>query len=766
MNLLQGLNAPQRAAVEHTQGPLLIFAGAGSGKTRTLTHRIAHLVQDCGVPPSRILAVTFTNKAAKEMKERLEKLLGNSAASMWLGTFHALCARMLRIHGEQIGLPSRFAIFDTDDQTRLVKALLKESNLDSERLPAGKVLGRISDAKNHLRTPEQVMEGATKPHEKIFANLYAQYQQRLRLAAGLDFDDLLFEAVRLLQQSQSSRDYWSERFLYVLIDEFQDVNEAQFEWARLLASRHNNICVVGDDDQSIYAWRGANVEIILDFERRFPQATIIKLEQNYRSTQNILDAAHSVIANNAGRADKQLWTDQAGGEKLVLHGAQSAQEEASWIVQEIQRICRMDKRSYQDFAVLCRVNAQTRPLEEAFMRNRVPLRLVGTQRFYDRREIRDLMAYLKFLYNPDDGVSLGRLINTPPRGIGAATIARLESLAVAPGRSTGRLLLDERTESLLTPAVARKLAPLRRLLEQLQEDMRQAGTLARLVECVVERTQFLDSLRTQREADGVDRAANVHEFLVAAAGFDERIQQEEPDEESQAQWGEDDTLQLGRFLAETALEGGGDKEAAGAEAVTLMTLHSAKGLEFPIVFLTGLEQNLLPHARALYGESANFKELEEERRLLYVGLTRARELAVLTYATQRTLNGRTEMTQPSQFLDEIPAELLQRKGLATGSQRLVQRRSSWGQDLGDLPRPESKKEPWVSPFGNAKKQDGLPPTFKVGDKVRHATYGVGVVVAAATVGGPAEWVEVAFFSGIGTKKLIVAFANLSREEPA
>ncbi|MBW3635861.1 MAG: UvrD-helicase domain-containing protein, partial [Armatimonadetes bacterium] len=649
MDLLSGLNEPQRLAVTHTDGPLLIFAGAGSGKTRTLTHRIAYLINEHNVPTGRILAVTFTNKAAREMRERLEGLIGPQAKRMWLGTFHALCAKMLRIHGERIGLNPRFAIFDSDDQVRLMKDILKELNIDSERFPAPRVMGRISDAKNALKSPETVAQEATKPHEKVYASLYARYQERLRAASALDFDDLLSEAVRLLQQSPESLEHWSDRFQHVLIDEFQDVNEAQFQWARLLAGKHRNICVVGDDDQclaagtlvltpdgdkkiedieagetivtcageglfryhkveeikkkyyqgpilgikaqapeekdipnseyklrvtpnhicfaissedkpkedsvvilafnnwggwngnsehviysknarnteenldraeeiarqmsrsdggaeierfaafgyrkgsqhewayrfvsagdlklgmklpgfgltpdsdgftqsqitsiteehydgfvydldipdarnfaangvlvhnSIYAWRGADVKIILDFENSYPDAQIVRLEQNYRSTQNILDAAHGVIANNFGRAAKRLWTEENGGEKLVVHGALNAQEEAYWVVRQIQTLQRDEHLDLKDFAILCRINAQSRPFEEAFLRARVPLKLVGTQRFYERREIRDVLAYLKFLYNPDDNVSAIRLINVPPRGIGAATIKK------------------------------------------------------------------------------------------------------------------------------------------------------------------------------------------------------------------------------------------------------------------------------------------------------------------------------------------------------
>ena len=976
MDLLENLNEPQRRAVVHQDGPLLIFAGAGSGKTRTLTHRIAYLIEEYKVPTGRILAVTFTNKAAREMRERLELLIGPRAKTMWLGTFHALCAKMLRIHGERIGLNPRFAIFDADDQTRLVKDILKELNIDSERFPAARVKGRISDAKNLLKTPETVAAEATKPHEKVYASLYARYQERLRMASALDFDDLLSEAVRLLVESEESREYWSERFQHVLIDEFQDVNEAQFQWASLLAGKHRNICVVGDDDQclaagtlvttpdgdkkieeikagdlvlsgvggwgasrfckvkkavgkpycgpilkvavegdetqfefratpnhicfgntikyksdknaislnlygeyddedyihsisrkkdlqtfdwfdnvdraeeaarkiakanaaeivrfasfiyptnfrfmpakdlevgmevpavengkvehtqitniteeqydglvydldipearnfaangvlvhnSIYAWRGADVKIILDFEKRYPDAQIVRLEQNYRSTQNILDAAHGVIANNFGRAAKRLWTEESGGEKLTLHGALNAQEEALYVVRQIQNLQRDEHLKLSDFSILCRINAQSRPFEEAFIRNRVPLKLVGTQRFYERREIRDLLAYLKFLYNPDDNVSAIRLINVPPRGIGAATVAKLEALAALGERSIGAVLLGGSLSKSLTPAVARKIEPLQRTLMALFTDARAVGTLADLTEKILERTQLLDYLERSNDGEGVDRVANVEEFVRACEGFDLRLAEEiGEDGESSDVWSEDDPLRLGQFLSETALEGGTDKDAQSDDAVTLMTLHAAKGLEFPVVFLSGLEQGLLPHSRAVFGESASDEQLEEERRLMYVGLTRARKRAILTYAAQRTLHGRTETTTPSQFLDEIPAQLLKKEGIAAGGSRLVRQRSTaWD----TLSRPSNgfynngNDNPFGTPPTPPKSAPLEPPQFRVGDKISHASLGEGVVVAAATQGGAGEWVEVAFFGGAGKKKLIVAYANLKK----
>lgn len=749
---------------------MLIFAGAGSGKTRTLTHRIAHLIEG-GVSPHRILAVTFTNKAAREMRDRLETLIGSVAKRMWLGTFHALCARMLRVHGERIGLNPRFAIFDTDDSTRLMKEILKDLNLDTQRFPVARALGRVSDAKNQLK-PVAVVEAEAKlPHEKVYASLYSHYQNRLRESGALDFDDLLGEAVRLLRESPESLEHWSSRFEHVLIDEFQDVNEAQFQWARMLASQHRNICVVGDDDQSIYAWRGADVKIILDFEKLYPDAQVIRLEQNYRSSQNILDAAYGVISRNFGRAPKKLWSEQSGGEEIALHGAYNAGEEAAWVVRQIEMLQREERIGYGDCAILCRVNAQSRPFEEAFLRARMPLKLVGTQRFYERREIRDVLAYLKFLYNPDDGVSVARLINVPPRGIGAVTVGKLEEMARENGVSLGAILLDAAAAKQLSPAVARKIEPLRLTLKHLFNDANQAKTLADLVERILERTQMLEYLENSRDNESVDRAANVEELVRAAEAFDLRLAEElnEVGETTEV-WDEGDPLRLGQFLSETALEGGTDKGAEGDDAVTFMTLHAAKGLEFPVVFLVGLEQGLLPHARAVFSDGATEAELEEERRLMYVGLTRAEKRVILTYAAQRTLHGRTETTMPSQFIEEIPAHLLRRSGVAAGGSALVNNRlTSWGKsDFNNLPRPNEAAKPTFASASNGNGSSARvekAPQFKVGDKIRHQSYGEGFVVAASANGGAGEWVEVAFLEGdAGKKKLIVAFANLEKVE--
>jgi len=763
MDLLEGLNAPQQEAVKHGDGPLLIFAGAGSGKTRTLTRRVAHLIRERRVLPSRILAVTFTNKAAREMRERLEQLVGPQASRIWMGTFHAMCAQMLRISGHYIGIDARFVIFDTDDSTRLIKDILREENIDSDRYPPGRVLGRISDAKNNLRSPDDMTGTVKGPYERVVARLYAKYQERLRASRALDFDDLLGEAVRLLEASAEAREYWSERFLHILIDEFQDVNLAQFRWVQLLAQKHRNICVVGDDDQSIYAWRGANVKIILDFENTYTDAQVIRLEQNYRSTQNILDAAHGVISNNLGRKPKQLWTDIDAGVNLTLHGTTNASEEASWVVQQVRRLQRERDYNLADFAILCRVNAQSRPYEEAFMQARVPLKLVGTQRFYERKEIKDLIAYLKVLYNPYDNIALTRIINVPARGIGGVTIQKLDLAARESGRSMCDVILDESTADVVGGTARLKIASLRKLLQSLQNAAGEEVTIVGLLQKIIEETGYLQYLQQERTTESIDRTANVQEFLAAAALFDARLQAvpeatlstlpEQPEEYGEAQRDEQAPF-LGLFLESVTLDSEVEKAPGeNSDAVTLMTLHSAKGLEFPIVFLVGMEQGLLPHARALWGEQAGADQLEEERRLCYVGLTRAREQVFLVYASQRTLYGRTEWTQPSQFLDEMPGQLLQRSGHAKlGATSARQSASDW-----DKPAANG------STFKPATSASATPPKFGVGDRLKHPSFGEGLVVSASAGGGPGEWVEVAFLAeGIGKKKLAVAYAPLEK----
>ncbi len=743
MDLLAGLNAPQQAAVLHENGPLLIFAGAGSGKTRTLTHRIAHLIHHRGVSPSRILAVTFTNKAAREMQERLASLAGPESRRLWLGTFHAMCARMLRMHGEFLDIDPRFVIFDSDDSTRLMKEVLREADVDSDRYPAARVLGRISDAKNNMRSPSDVAALAASPADRVIARLYARYQERLSGSRALDFDDLLTFAVKLLRDTPAG-EIFAQRFEHILIDEFQDVNKAQFEWARELTRVHKNIAVVGDDDQSIYKWRGADIRLILDFEQEFPDANVIYLEQNYRSTQTILDAAHGVIARNAGRRPKKLWSEESGGLKLELHGLANAQEEAMWVARKIQELQRSGQRPLSDFVILCRVNAQSRPFEEAFIRMRMPLRLVGTQRFYERREIKDLLAYLRVLFNPNDGVALLRIINTPPRGIGATTLERLSQLSATHNLPIFDVIHSDELLAGLGSGPRAKIGAVRHLLDNLGEDLRSSESMAELLNRVIERSGYEEFLRRERSNDTIDRIANVDEFLSAAVAFDDRVRQDGTEDLEESPFAEGPPF-LGLFLETTTLDSDAHAATGEHEAVTLMTLHAAKGLEFSVVFVVGAEQGLLPHSRALWGDSPD--ELEEERRLCYVGLTRARERVFITYAAQRTLHGRTETTQPSQFIEEIPGHLMERGGFASSRSFSPARASTNWATTAMAARPAAAVEP---------------PKFQIGDRVKHPSFGEGLVVTASG-SGTAEWVEVAFLLGdTGKKKLIVAYAPLEK----
>jgi len=756
MDFTAQLNDHQRAAVMHVEGPLVIFAGAGSGKTRTLTRRIAYLMTEHGVPAWRILAVTFTNKAAREMRERIETLVGPTAQRLWMGTFHSMCARMLRMHGSRIGIDPHFVIFDSDDSTRLIKEVVAQSGLDSQRYKPSSFLHQISDAKNKLQTYQAQLEAAQTPLEKYAAQFYKQYQERLRASRALDFDDLLVESVRLLETDQETRDYWSDRFLHVLIDEFQDANLAQFRWAQLLASRHRNICVVGDDDQSIYAWRGADVQQILNFTTAYPDATVIRLEQNYRSTSTILDAAHGVIKRNTGRSPKKLWTEDGAGESLVLHGAATAHEEAFWVADQIAQLQRLDRVSYSDIAILCRVNAQSRVFEEIFMRLRIPLRLVGTQRFYDRREIKDLTSYLRVLYNPHDNVALSRIINVPARGIGATTVDRLTGHAAQTGRSMWEVLSAIEEEKPFSPAVHKKLVPLLALLRELQEAAQLTDRVDELLQLIIRKTGYINFLLNEKDGKGEDRVRNVDELTLAASEFEPQALIDEDGEIAAAP---DELDYLGQFLETVTLDDERQQAVNNGQAVTLMTLHGAKGLEFPMVFLVGMEQGLLPHARAVWNSEASNNDLEEERRLCYVGLTRAMKRIFLSYAAQRTLHGRTEITQPSQFLKEIPNDLIERSGMArfldSPRQALV---NDTLEKFNGSSRPNNATETKHAPV-----DADVPPTYEMGDRLRHPKFGEGLVVKMSPHGGNSEWVEIAFLQpGIGTKKLAVHYAPLEK----
>lgn len=636
-SLLTGLNKEQQQAVQHTEGPLLILAGAGSGKTKVLTVRIAHLLAQ-GINPYEILAITFTNKAAKEMKSRVEGLVGDVANRIWLSTFHSFCAKFLRFEIDSfLGYNSNFTIYDTSDSQAVIKAALKALNLDDKYYPVGAMIAAISDAKNQLLFASDFRKQARDFYQQKVADVYEYYERELRKNNALDFDDLLLVAVKLLQSNATVLDKYSHRFRYVMIDEYQDTNHAQYLLAKLLASHWKNIAVVGDADQSIYAWRGADIQNILDFEKDYPNCTSIKLEQNYRSTKIILDAANAVIDNNEGRPEKNLWTDKTEGAKIQHFTAQSEHEEAAFIGDTIAKKHDIHDVPYGDMAILYRTNAQSRVLEEALIKRALPYTMVGGTKFYDRKEIKDVLAYLRVLYNPFDDLSLLRIINVPKRSIGATTVAKLQEYARANGTSLFMTLTQLHLIDSIKGKTKEKLEEFGILIFTLVSEM-ENRTVLDILESILDRTGYLAQLEESTDPQDQARAENIGELLSVAKDFQ-------------------DTNPSGTvedFLEQVALVNDVDSFEQEESKVTLMTLHAAKGLEFPIVFLCGLEEGLFPHSRTLM----NPEEIEEERRLAYVGITRAEKELYISNATTRTVFGRTSSYLPSRFIDEIPEELV------------------------------------------------------------------------------------------------------------
>ena len=636
-SLLTGLNKEQQQAVQHTEGPLLILAGAGSGKTKVLTVRIAHLLAQ-GVNPYEILAITFTNKAAKEMKSRVEGLVGDVANRIWLSTFHSFCAKFLRFEIDSfLGYNSNFTIYDTSDSQAVIKAALKALNLDDKYYPVGAMIAAISDAKNKLLFASDFRKQARDFYQQKVADVYEYYERELRKNNALDFDDLLLVAVKLLQSNATVLDKYSHRFRYVMIDEYQDTNHAQYLLAKLLDSHWKNIAVVGDADQSIYAWRGADIQNILDFEKDYPNCTSIKLEQNYRSTKIILDAANAVIDNNEGRPEKNLWTDKIEGAKIQHFTAQSEHEEAAFIGDTIAKKHDIHDVPYGDMAILYRTNAQSRVLEEALIKRALPYTMVGGTKFYDRKEIKDVLAYLRVLYNPFDDLSLLRIINVPKRSIGATTVAKLQDYAREKGTSLFMTLTQLHLIDSIKGKTKEKLEEFGILIFTLVSEM-EDKTVLDILESILDRTGYLAQLEESTDPQDQARAENIGELLSVAKDFQ-------------------DTNPSGTvedFLEQVALVNDVDSFEQEEAKVTLMTLHAAKGLEFPIVFLCGLEEGLFPHSRTLM----NPEEIEEERRLAYVGITRAEKELYISNATTRTVFGRTSSYLPSRFIDEIPEELV------------------------------------------------------------------------------------------------------------
>ena len=736
--ILDNLNPPQQEAVLQGDGPLLILAGAGSGKTRVITRRIAHLIGRRGIQPWQILAVTFTNKAADEMRRRVEELLGARGLNVALGTFHSTCVKILRKWHTEVGLRSSFVIYDEGDQLGVIKDCLRGLNL-SERVvnPRG-VAARISRAKNELLTPGEYATVANEFAEERAAKVYGLYQERLRASHAVDFDDLLMLTVLLFRDRPHVLQYHQNLWRYVMVDEYQDTNHAQYQIVNLLSQRHGNLCVVGDDDQSIYRWRGADLNNILDFERDHPGCKVIKLEQNYRSTQTILDAAGGVVSHNVGRKGKTLWTENPAGEPVVFYQARDEQAESDFVVGTIRRLLAEGTCSPDDFAVFYRTNAQSRVLEDALRREVTPYVIVGGLRFYERKEIKDLLAYLRLVANPDDAQSLKRIVNVPPRGIGQTSVEKLEGLAMAERVSLWQACKLAGKRKLLTPKTQKALAELIALVERTQARA-EATPLPELIVELLDTTGYLADLKNEGTIEAESRMENLQELVSAAREFLERS--------------EDQSLQA--FLDSVALIADIDALADGKGAVTLMTLHSAKGLEFPVVFMTGLEEGVFPHARSLTDDD----ELEEERRLCYVGMTRARERLYLSAALSRRLYNNDAFNLPSRFLDEVPSHLLERVNGMNGRQRAsgesrVPRTGGWGigdRGRGTEPETEGPRYEPLEPFVDH---------LQVGMRVRHPDWGIGTI--RERIGEGEDLKVVVTFAGVGRKKLAARFTQLEQ----
>lgn len=762
------LNPQQRKAVETTEGPLLIMAGAGSGKTRVLTHRIAYLIATRKAPPWAILAITFTNKAAREMQDRVSRLVGGAEGrDIWVSTFHSMCVRILRRDIERIGFNSNFSILDSTDQLSVIRNIMKELNIDTKKFEPKAVQSMISTAKNELVTPQQYEQKVGDYFEGIVAKVYPMYQKRLRSNNSLDFDDLIMKTIELFKDNPEVLDFYQKKFQYIHVDEYQDTNRAQYMLCRMLADKHHRICVVGDSDQSIYRWRGADISNILNFEKDYPEANTILLEQNYRSTSTILDAANAVIGQNTGRKPKRLWTDKGDGDKIKVYRADSEHDEGYFVTSEINSSVKKG-RNYRDHAILYRTNAQSRVIEEILIKSDIPYQIVGGIKFYDRKEIKDMLAYLRLLSNPDDDISLTRVINVPKRGIGDTTVAKLADAAAERGTSIYRVLqyvddlgLAGRTRNALVEFYD-MIAGLHQMVEYL--------SVTELTEKILEMSQYRLELQNENTLESRSRLENIDEFLSVTMEFEKN--------------NEDKTLVS--FLTDLALiadidsmNDNGDADKPNDDAVVLMTMHSAKGLEFPVVFIVGMEEGVFPHSRAFLDN----EELEEERRLAYVGITRAEEKLFLSCAQMRTLFGRTTANPPSRFLDEIPEELKEdtnlprdryRRGAGAGG--AYSGRGFAGGGGGNFGHRQAAEGPTArhaapsggrvtvttgAPGAAPAKPAANPGDFSAGDKVSHAKWGIGTIVAIKGSGNDTE-LQIAFPAPVGVKRLLAGFAPITK----
>ncbi|MFZ3577825.1 DNA helicase PcrA [Virgibacillus sp. DJP39] len=733
-DLLKGLNNEQQQAVKQTDGALLIMAGAGSGKTRVLTHRIAYLLSEKEVSPRSILAITFTNKAAREMKARVSKLVGPESEQIWVSTFHSMCVRILRRDIDRIGYNRNFTILDGGDQLSVIKQILKNLNIDPKKFEPRAILGSISNAKNELITPEEYTKNAGNFFDRQIAEVYVSYQKTLQKNQALDFDDLIMQTIHLFKKVPEVLEGYQRRFQYIHVDEYQDTNHAQYFLVKQLASRFQNICVVGDSDQSIYGWRGADITNILTFEKDYPAAKSVFLEQNYRSTKSILSAANKVIGNNTGRKPKNLWTENDDGKNIHYFQGGTEHEEAFFVTDKIQELTREHGYSPNDIAILYRTNAQSRAIEDTLMKSTIPYQMVGGTKFYDRKEIKDMVAYLRLITNPHDDFSFERVVNVPKRGIGKTTVDRMRAHA-----SEHDISFFETVKEIDFVGVSKKAA------QALSEFGTLIGSLSQqqeflsatdMVEAVLKRTGYEESFKRENTIESQSRLENLEEFLTVTQDFEKTS--------------EDDKT-LVTFLTDLALIADIDKveddEDATTEKITLMTLHAAKGLEFPVVFLIGLEENVFPHSRSMFDED----EMEEERRLAYVGITRAEKELYLTHAKMRTLFGKTNMNPMSRFISEIPDELLE--GIEEAKATIFGQRKT----IQDTPSPIKRKAQKMQTTTGAENE-----IWATGDKASHKKWGVGTVVKVQGTGEAME-LDIAFPAPNGIKRVLAKFAPITKQ---
>lgn len=724
--LVKNMNSEQSEAVRTTEGPLLIMAGAGSGKTRVLTHRIAYLLDEKDVSPYNILAITFTNKAAKEMKARVEHLVGEEAQVIWMSTFHSMCVRILRRDADRIGIERNFTIIDPTDQKSVIKDVLKSENIDSKRFEPRMFIGAISNLKNELKTPEDAQKEANDFHSQMVATVYKGYQRQLSRNEALDFDDLIMTTINLFERVPETLEYYQNKFQYIHVDEYQDTNKAQYTLVKLLANKFKNLCVVGDSDQSIYGWRGADIQNILSFEEDYPEEKTIFLEQNYRSTKNILNAANEVIKHNSERKPKGLWTANSGGDKIQYYEAMTERDEAEYVVKEIMKHQRSGKK-YSEMAILYRTNAQSRVLEETFMKSNIPYTMVGGQKFYDRKEIKDLLSYLRVIANSNDDISLQRIINVPKRGIGPSSVEKIQTYALQNNISMFDALAEVDFIG-LSKKVTQECISFYEMIQNLIKEQ-EFLEISEIVDEVLQKSGYRDMLDREQSIESRSRLENLDEFMSVPKDYEENTPLEEQS--------------LINFLTDLSLVADID-EADTQNGVTLMTMHSAKGLEFPIVFIMGMEESLFPHIRAIKSEDDH--EMEEERRICYVAITRAEELLYITNATTRMLFGRSQSNMPSRFLKEIPEDLLDSH---TGQKR-------------QTIYPKSQPKRGFSKRTTSTKKQVSSSDWKVGDKVMHKAWGEGMVSNVNEKNGSVE-LDIIFKSE-GPKRLLAQFAPITKKE--